>query len=444
MATVPTTQPTTPAGDVNKYLSSNQQAFVSAFAKSSGLNPTVAAAWLRNEEPRADQNTDPAGHGRYNFLNIGITDNKSFGAKAGIWNDPAQAGALSGKWATGQYKLPGYGGAASSLVAKIAGAAGKTPQEQIRAIQTSGWASGGETALPGLYSSLSGIKIPDNPKTTGLVTTPAPTKTGNPIQPSVDLSLPKLGVKPQSNLAIPALSTGNVGADNLIARQQSLVDYMMKRNASKIAGQDIDPTGVGLIQTLQASAAPQQQVAQSFANSGGNTSGPSLGDWAKQTQQTVADAPIKPGTYLATLPNGAHVVADSKKIAKAADQNPNVSKVVDIAKKYLGTPYVFGGETPKTGFDCSGLVQYAYAQEGISIPRTAAEQFRAGKPVALANLKPGDAVFFIGKDGTKTNPGHMGMYVGNGQYIQAPHTGDVVKISNLSDHAGYLGARTFG
>ena len=116
--------------------------------------------------------------------------------------------------------------------------------------------------------------------------------------------------------------------------------------------------------------------------------------------------------------------------------------LVNTAKKYLGTPYVWGGTSPK-GFDCSGLMQYTYSQNGISIPRTAREQFKSGTAVSQGNLQPGDLVFFKGSKGSAEAPGHVGMYVGNGQYIQSPKTGDVVKISNLSSRKDYVGARRY-
>ena len=115
--------------------------------------------------------------------------------------------------------------------------------------------------------------------------------------------------------------------------------------------------------------------------------------------------------------------------------------VVSTASQYLGVPYVWGGTTP-SGFDCSGLVQYSYAQNGISVPRVAKDQFTytAGSRITnTSDLQSGDLVFFKGSTGTATAPGHVGIYVGNGQYIHAPRTGDVVKVSNLSDRSDFVG-----
>lgn len=124
------------------------------------------------------------------------------------------------------------------------------------------------------------------------------------------------------------------------------------------------------------------------------------------------------------------------------NQNTNGNKYVNTAKQYIGTPYVFGGASPK-GFDCSGLVQYVYARNGKNIPRTAQAQYEGGTVVSASQLQPGDLVFFRGANGASTSPGHVGLYIGNGQYIQSPQTGDVVKVSNLSDRKDYIGARRY-
>jgi len=112
------------------------------------------------------------------------------------------------------------------------------------------------------------------------------------------------------------------------------------------------------------------------------------------------------------------------------------SSVVAYASNFLGTPYVWGGTSPKPGFDCSGFTQYVYKHFGISIGRTTYDQIKDGVQVSRDQLQPGDLVFF----GTWGNPHHMGIYVGNGSYIHAPRTGDVVKISPLN-RKDYLTAR---
>lgn len=117
------------------------------------------------------------------------------------------------------------------------------------------------------------------------------------------------------------------------------------------------------------------------------------------------------------------------------------SKAATLVKKYLGVKYVWGGATPK-GFDCSGLLQYVWKSLGVNIPRTTFDQWKSGKAVDLASLKPGDAVFAAGSDGTPSNPGHVGMYVGGGKIIVAPRSGTVVQVQDLSSWSA-IGARRF-
>jgi cell wall-associated NlpC family hydrolase len=103
---------------------------------------------------------------------------------------------------------------------------------------------------------------------------------------------------------------------------------------------------------------------------------------------------------------------------------PTHGGVVGIAMHYLGVPYVWGGASP-SGFDCSGFVMYVFAQIGVSLPHSSYAQYGYGSPVSMSQLQPGDLVFFDGL-------GHVGIYVGGGSFIHAPHTGDVVKISSLT------------
>jgi cell wall-associated NlpC family hydrolase len=117
---------------------------------------------------------------------------------------------------------------------------------------------------------------------------------------------------------------------------------------------------------------------------------------------------------------------------------PQAVASISYALKQLGKPYIWGGTGP-AGYGCSGLVMMAYQAAGISIPRTTFQQVDVGTPVySLSELEPGDLLFTAGSDGTATNPGHVGLYLGEGLVLQAPETGMRIMITPLR---GYWSTR---
>ena len=174
------------------------------------------------------------------------------------------------------------------------------------------------------------------------------------------------------------------------------------------------PAGSELLVGLPPAAAPEPHASQSTA------------DWA-----TLG---------FASSPGHAAALVDSPEFTGVPTAGPIGMRAVAIAERFLGVRYVWGGADPATGFDCSGLVMYVYAQLGIGLLHFSGAQYHEGAPVPFDQLAPGDLVFF---DPGPRGPGHVGIYVGGGDFIQAPHTGDVVKISSLSEFgyaSSYVGA----
>jgi cell wall-associated NlpC family hydrolase len=118
--------------------------------------------------------------------------------------------------------------------------------------------------------------------------------------------------------------------------------------------------------------------------------------------------------------------------------SPTALAAVRLALAQVGKPYVFGAEGPST-YDCSGLVQYAYGQVGVGVPRTARPQFRATRPVATSRLLPGDLLFFATDKSDWDTIHHVGIYLGGGRMVHAPQPGEVVKVAPVW-WAEYFGA----
>lgn len=133
---------------------------------------------------------------------------------------------------------------------------------------------------------------------------------------------------------------------------------------------------------------------------------------------------------------GAQLHADrmSRSTAVARKQ----ARVVRFARRFIGVRYVYGGISPRTGFDCSGFTRFVYSHFGIVLPHYSGAQFSLGRRISRAGLRPGDLVFFDGV-------GHVGLYVGGGRFIHAPHTGTRVSVESLNGWYGsrYDGARRF-
>jgi peptidoglycan DL-endopeptidase CwlO len=148
----------------------------------------------------------------------------------------------------------------------------------------------------------------------------------------------------------------------------------------------------------------------------------------EEEQRALAAAAAAAGVDQSVV---AQIAAVSPEGIGTAPPSQRGAQAVAVAMQYLGVPYVWGGMSP-SGFDCSGLVAYSYAQIGISLPHHAASMYGYGVPVSYDELAPGDLVFANGL-------GHMGMYIGGGNYIHAPHTGDVVRIASMSSRSDWIG-----
>jgi cell wall-associated NlpC family hydrolase len=141
------------------------------------------------------------------------------------------------------------------------------------------------------------------------------------------------------------------------------------------------------------------------------------------------------------MANGCQLVALGQVGATALGESSAQAGAVNAALGLLGTPYVWGGES-KSGFDCSGLVQFAFDTVGVHLPRVAQDQYDAGPLVQPGSpVVPGDLVFF---GSSPTTVEHVGMFVGDGLMVDAPHTGAFVRFDRVEDFAPIVGITSPG
>ena len=164
--------------------------------------------------------------------------------------------------------------------------------------------------------------------------------------------------------------------------------------------------------------------------------GPATVDAIKQFQESQG---IQPDGLVGSMTYEALLGRDMPEVSRSSSV---ISRcIIQTSMQYMGVPYIFGGSTP-SGFDCSGYVQYVFAQAGISIPRTADYQYYAGTPIATSDLRPGDCVFF---STYLPGPSHVGIYIGDGNFIHASSSRGVTTdtLSRAYWVSTFIGARRF-
>ena len=293
-----------------------------------------------------------------------------------------------------------YGNVLSALQA------GNNPMAVAQAIAASPWGTGQgvvnvlkgggiSSAVPQAQvsaRSMTGVGAPPGPHA-------PPSGMGMPPAPQLpsSTSLPLAGLNPITQAVLgSAMPGGQIGT----------VSTMLGLNPGGVGGSIVNSLLSGALTAPDPNSTPAQQ------------------------------AKAKPTTNVTMPDTGTTVQLQGKPQARDA-------AAVQLAERFVNkTPYQWGGTSP-SGFDCSGLLQYVWKAQGVDIPRTTYDQFQSGTPVAKSNLQPGDAVFFTGSDPKGDLPGHVGMYIGGGKFIEAPHTGADVRISTLAGRSDYVGARSY-
>jgi cell wall-associated NlpC family hydrolase len=210
----------------------------------------------------------------------------------------------------------------------------------------------------------------------------------------------------QEQASADAKSVADAATATLKSLQKDKALVLHAADQAQSVLQDLQAKQAQLVQAAKDAAARRVAQARADALAAQARANAAAAAAFSQAQNTIVSAPVAATT---------HYAGSAAQIA------------VQVAMDQLGKPYVWGAAGPDS-FDCSGLTLFAYAHAGISLPHHAADQFNEGRHVPESDLRPGDLVFF------EKNLGHMGMYIGNGNFIHAPHSGDVVKISALSGY----------
>jgi cell wall-associated NlpC family hydrolase len=175
-------------------------------------------------------------------------------------------------------------------------------------------------------------------------------------------------------------------------------------------------------------------IAPGTGSSGPPGGGISTGPNGSSTTAGAAGAATAYQLATAGVQTAAAQSGAASQAAGSIDGSSFGASVVADAQKYIGVPYQWGGTNPAQGVDCSGLVQDVFGDLGVSLPRTSQQQATVGEAVpSVAAAQPGDLVFFPGTDGTASAPGHVGIYIGNDQMIDAPYTGATVRVDPVGD-----------
>ena len=223
------------------------------------------------------------------------------------------------------------------------------------------------------------------------------------------------------------------------ARQARLAAEARARLAAEIAAQKkAAEEAAQAAREHRAELAAQAKAAAAAAAAAASTTTTTTTTITSITDTTATTT--TPAVTISTVPlpttSTPSVAAGSVPVIPTDELPPGHPEAAQIALQYLGVPYLWGGASP-SGFDCSGLVTYVYAQLGVNLPHFAAAQWGFGVPVGVSQLQAGDLVFFNQLD-------HVGIYLGDGEFIDAPHTGSFVRIDTLSEPwyaKHYVGAR---
>jgi cell wall-associated NlpC family hydrolase len=342
--------------------------------------------------------------------------------------EQAQISVLNGQYEAATYHLSQVNAQITATKAQIAAdqAVVNKDQAQLRTQAVADYmTSGTSSQLTEMFSS--------NNSTAGIRSEYSAISTSNVTNTVDSLHTAQAQLQTQQN-ALDAQQTQATNETNTLAssKQQATTlaaTYQQQKNSADQA----------VAQALAAQEAAAAAAAQAAANA--KLAAAQAAQATAQRQAAAAVTVTRTATNTASSTGTAASSGGGAAVVTAPPPAPGAGAAgaVGEAKTQLGVEYVWGGSSPATGFDCSGLVMWSYEQVGISLPRTSGAQFAATTPVPLGDIQPGDLLFY-GPGGSE----HVAMYVGSGEMIEAPETGQTVHITPIRTDSGFAGVGRVG
>jgi cell wall-associated NlpC family hydrolase len=352
-----------------------------------------------------------------------IADAKAQAAaiSAKIQADQNQIGALTGEVSAADYRLSVLSGQiAANRAAEVKDQVKvTTDQGQLRVQAISDYTdSDTSNQVTQMFSS--------NPNTSGIRSEYSSIATGNVTTTIDNLHTAQTALQATQSALDQQQSQAETTRNNLTA-EESQADSLERQDQSTL--NSVNANIQHLIAQQQAAAEAQAKAAAEAAFNAKLAAAQKA--QAAARAQAAAQATTTGGSSSSSGSSGA---APPSLAANPPPVPSGVAGAIQAAESQLGVPYVWGGETPGVGFDCSGLVQWSYAQAGIGLPRTSGAQYGATTHIPLADIEPGDLLFY-GPDGAD----HVAMYVGGGEMIEAPESGETVHITGVRTGDGFAG-----
>jgi cell wall-associated NlpC family hydrolase len=346
---------------------------------------------------------------------------------AKISDTEAQISTLTGRVEAAQYQVSQLDGQITASKAEMATdqAAVNKDQSQLRTQAISDYTNSGTSSqVTQMFSS--------SPNSAGIRSEYSSIASGN-VSTTIDNLHTAQTKLAATQAALQGQQTQATATANTLQNSESQATALASQDKATL--ESVDTNIQNIVAAQQAAAAAAAKAAAAAAFNAQVAAAQRI--QAAAAAQTVSRVGTSSATSAST--GGASVGTVAVSAAVLPPVAAGASGAITAAESQIGVPYVWGGESPGSGFDCSGLVQWAWGRAGVGLPRTSGAQYAATTHISVADLQPGDLLFY-GPGGSE----HVAMYIGGGSMIEAPETGETVHITGVRTGDGFVGAGRVG